>query len=726
MRGSHSYTSTKTNIIMKRQIITAIGSLVCVSVFAQTDSIASEWDRQMNLNEVVVVGHRPVLKQEEGKLTYLVKNDPYSRGLDGVTLLDRIPRVSVNNGTVNVAGKGNVRYIIDGVLMELSNEAMAARLRNLRAESIEKIELLTTPPARYPVEANAVYISIITRNETLGTRGNMYGSLTQGNDLREYISGSINHTTRKVEMSFDANVSDYNGTNDNDMSYKFPDYTRRSSTHNRVTTLDAGFNAIFRYKFSPDMSIGLITNYNYGNSKVEGTNKTDYDGYGSSSLISTKSRPNNALTVTGFYDWTFGTKGETAELTYNHFNRHSPTLSEINTTYDSDRGDYVIDEHGTTDYRFNSGKADIKLPLPWAKLETGVAYTDILNSSLLSTSYGNRAPDNKIAENNDFDYRERIAAAYISASRGLGKGFWGKMGLRYEYTWTKGELLHTSEISRNNYGRLFPSINLSWNKAGIGTFNLSYSMGMGRPNLWEINPFRFYSTTDEYAAGNPELKPTIYNNAEINYYGLGGLYAVLYTSFASDAIGYLRRLDTASGTISTQPYNCMTTNKTGLYASYRRNLYDWWEMSLGGEAFHTYSHGKLDDFKTPTAKDWSGKIEIRGNWMLNRQKTLTFNASFTHFFPWMQNMVEYKSLQLINFTLRYALLNNRLNLRLTANDIFGWNKTRSTERYSSYTLNHTYDPHNGYVLLGIGYTFGRDKVNRVWRSSKEDQSSRTK
>ena len=140
---------------------------------------------------MVVVARRPVVKQEDGKLVYLVKNDPYAKGLDGISLLDRIPRVSVNDGSVSVAGKGTVRYIIDGILMELDASAMSMRLRDLQANNIEKVEVLTTPPSRYTVEPNAVYISITTRNETLGTRGSLYGSLNQGNKLREYFSGSI-------------------------------------------------------------------------------------------------------------------------------------------------------------------------------------------------------------------------------------------------------------------------------------------------------------------------------------------------------------------------------------------------------------------------------------------------------------------------------------------------------------------------------------------------------
>lgn len=96
-------------------------AMLPASLYGQspTDSIADSWDRQLELNEVVVVANRPVVKQQEGKLIYLVKNDPYAKGLDGTALLGRIPRVSVNNGTVSVAGKGNVRYIIDGILMEL-------------------------------------------------------------------------------------------------------------------------------------------------------------------------------------------------------------------------------------------------------------------------------------------------------------------------------------------------------------------------------------------------------------------------------------------------------------------------------------------------------------------------------------------------------------------------------------------------------------------------------
>lgn len=696
---------------------------MCLFAQENNDSIATSWEKELELNEVVVVATRPVIKQQEGKLVYLVKNDPYAKGLDGITILDRIPRVSVNNGTVSVAGKGNVRYIIDNILMELDASAMAMRLQNLRAEDIEKIELLTSPPSRYAAEPNAVYLSITTRNETLGTKGNLYSSLNQGNKLREYFSGSISHTARKWDFSLDASVSNYYANNDNDMEYSFSDgsQSRISSTKTTSHLFESGVNALFRYKFKTDMNIGVIANFNYESISSHGSNLTQYGGYSSASQSRTKSRPNNALTLTGFYDWTFGTHGEAMQLTYNFFNRHSPTLSDITTKYSNNQDNYGVSEDGKTNYLFHSGKADFKLPYSWAQLEAGIAYTDILNSS---DNFLTRTPGTS-SEANAFDYKERIAAAYLTASRNLGSGFWGKLGLRYEYTFTEGIQGSLGKVDRAKYGHLFPTINFSWNKNRIGSINISYSMGMGRPNLWELNPFKYYSTTDEYAAGNQALKPTVYNNAEINYFGLGGLYAVLYTSFASDAIGYIRRFD-ENGIISTMPYNCLSTNKTGLYANYKRTFFDRWEMRIGGEVFRTSSRSDVSDFKINRMEDWSGKLEVSTNIMLNRPKTLIFTAQFTHFFPWQQNLIKYESFQLLNLSLRYSLLNNRLNLQLKANDIFGWNKTRSKEQYGNYTIRQTFNAHTAYVLFGISYRFGRDKVNSVWRASKEDQAGRTK
>ena len=193
---------------------------------ASIDSIADYWDKVLELNEVVVIGHRTVLKQEPDRIVYLTKNDVFTKGLNGIEVLDRIPRVSVEGDAVTVAGKSSVRYIVDGRLLEMSDDAIAMQLKNLQASGIEKIEVLTTPPAKYAAGANVAFISITTRNESLGTRGNVWGRGVAREDFSYMLGGNISHTTRKVELSLDANWGDNRGINDLDRTYTFDEYEK--------------------------------------------------------------------------------------------------------------------------------------------------------------------------------------------------------------------------------------------------------------------------------------------------------------------------------------------------------------------------------------------------------------------------------------------------------------------------------------------------------------------
>lgn len=115
-------------------MLTVVSMLTPAAVNAQeiNDSILAHWERQLELNEVVVVASRPVLKQQPDRIVYLTKNDPYALGLNGIQLLDRIPRIAVVNDLVSVAGKSSVRYIVDGHLLEMPDEAIALRLKNLQ------------------------------------------------------------------------------------------------------------------------------------------------------------------------------------------------------------------------------------------------------------------------------------------------------------------------------------------------------------------------------------------------------------------------------------------------------------------------------------------------------------------------------------------------------------------------------------------------------------------
>ena len=708
---------------LHRLLLLSVAALpTCLFAQEAVDSIPAVWERELELNEVVVVASRPVLKQSPDRIVYLTKNDPYALGLNGVQVLDRIPRVSVTNDLVSVAGKSSVKYIIDGHLLEMPDEAIALRLKNLQSDGIEKIELLTTPPAKYAAGTNVAYISITTRNEALGTRGNLWGNGTAREDFSYLLGGNISHSTRKVELSADVSWQDMKGINDLDRTYTFSDYIRSSNRSNHFTNRSLGANGLFKYKFSTNFSAGAIVNFSTMRLKSNLLDETTDNGVTSYSHNVSPAKPNNATTITAFGDWMLDSKGKMLSLTYNFFNRHTRSYSDVTTWLEESDKTRLADD-GTNKYRIHSAKLDATLPFSSFRMDAGAAYTGVNNNTDLQVSdfiAGNWV--NNSLQSNTFNYDEKTGAVYVSAEKSFSNSLFGKLGLRYEHTDVKGHQLIDNLRHDKSYGYLFPSLNLSWNSPKAGRFSLSYSMGITRPNFGDLNPFRYYTTVSDYFSGNPDLDPSISHNAEINY-SFKGIYAVLYNSYNHNAIGNITRFN-PDGSQYTLPENCLNTNKTGLYASYNRSLFSWWNLKLGGEVFYSSSKSKITDFKEADDHGWSGKLELNTSWMLNRQKTLILNFRFSHYFPWHDRMIHYSSLSLIGCDIRYSLLNNRLNLSLAVNDPFGWSITKSKAYYRDYVVNTRNDIHSHAVTFRVSWSFGRNKVSNVYRDTKERESNR--
>ncbi len=704
-------------------------ALLPVSLLAQEnndstaiDSIANYWDKVLELNEVVVVGHRTVLKQEPDRIVYLTKNDAFVKGLNGIEVLDRIPRVTVEGDAVTVAGKSSVRYIVDGRLLETPGDAVAMQLKNLQATGIEKIEVLTTPPAKYAAETNVAFISITTRNESLGTRGNVWGRGIAREDFSYMLGGNLSHTTRKVELSIDANWNATRGINDLDRTFTFSDHVKTSNRSTHFTNRAIGLNGLFKYRFTGRFATGAIANFSTTRMTSKLSDVTNDKGNIFSSYNYSPSRPNNALTLTAFADWQLDDKGKMLSLTYNWFNKSTKSFSDVTTKWNG--GSSRLTNHGHNKYHIHSVKFDATLPFSSFKMETGMAYTTIGNNTTLTAgTYDGSQWVYDPSQSNGFDYNESTVAAYASFEKSFSNSFFGKLGLRYERTDVKGHQSTGDEKHNNNYGYLFPSLNFSWNNQSIGRFSLSYSMGITRPNFSDLNPFRYHTTTSDYVSGNPNLRPSIAHNTELSY-SFKGIYAVLYDSYNRNAIAYVTRFN-ADGSQFSVPENCIDNSKVGLYASYYRSIFDWWNMNIGGEVFNTQAKSKIADFSEHDDSSWSGKLELSSSWMLNRSQTLIFNIRFSHYFPYHERMVRYESMSLIGFELRYTLLDNRLTLTAAVNDPFGWNITKSTALYNDYSVYTRNNIHSHAVSLRVSYSFGGNKVNNVYRDSKERESSRS-
>ncbi|MDE5806809.1 MAG: outer membrane beta-barrel family protein, partial [Muribaculaceae bacterium] len=616
-----------------------------------------------------------------------------------------------------------VRYIVDGHLLEMTDDAIAMKLKNLQSDGIEKIELLTTPPAKYAAGNNVAFISITTKNESLGTRGNVWGNGRQSDYFNYSLGGNVSHTTRKVELSGDVSWNDSKGKNDNYKEYAFADHTQVSDRRNRFTWLTLGANGLFKYKFDSRLSAGAIVNYSRNMMKTDLTDKTSV---GSSYMLSntfTPIYPENALTLTGFADWRIDSTGKLLSLTYNLFDKRSKSNSDVTTLWDA--GDKSrLTKDADNRYDIHSVKLDASLPFSGFKMEAGAAYTSIGNKTNLDiANERDGAMVDDPTQSNSFIYDEKTAALYVSAERNLTSSIFGKIGLRYEHTDLTGVQKADNSRHDNSYDYLFPSAILSWNIQGGGRLSADYSMGITRPSFGDLNPFRYYNTVKDYFTGNPDLESVIGHNVGINY-SFKGLYAVLYGNWNRNAIGYITRFD-PDGTQWTIPENCMNTMKAGLYASYNRSLFNWWNINVGGEVFFSQSKSRSPYFREAGDKSWSGKLELNTSWMLNRKKSLIFNLRCSHYFPYQEKMVRYENRTMLNCELRYMLLDNRLTLSASVSDPFGWSVTKSNAYFKDYALYSKTNIHQHAVALRIAYSFGGRKVNNVYRDTKERESQRS-
>ena len=682
-----------------------------------------EYYKMWNLQDVVVVGSKVVITHKPGSITYIIKNDPYAKGLNGLEAIQRVPRVSQIGDAINVAGKNSVRYIIDGKLLEASDAESLVNLKNLRAEDIDRIELLTVPPSKYPADANVAYISIKMKNDkTLGIGGNLDANLILKEHVNSSLGVGLRQAAKKVDYSVNLNYYSTKGINDLYREYTFSDHTKSSKRHNTFNNDVYNVNTLLKYRPLSTVELGTIVNYYSEHLRSYITDETIDRNTKYQSFSTSPSKPNHATSATAFCDWILAPNGKMLSLTYNYFNKHTVTSSLISTI--TNVSDDNLKSDGNNDYKIHSLKLDATLPFSWMDIEAGAAYTSIRNTTAMDIF--NQTNDDWLVDDrlsNHFNYSEKTSALYISLSRYLLPQLFAKVGVRYEHTTIKGLQINTDERMRQSYGKLFPTFNLDYNNNnGLG-ISASYSIGIDRPRFLDLNPFRYYTTTTDYNSGNAYLSASTTHNAELNV-SYKGLYAVLYDNQIRNGIGYVTFFNDDNSQYSI-PQNHIEYSKYGLYVSYQKNLTSWLNIKAGSELFYARSKSNLEGVPLPSVEGWSGKLEGSADIAFNKPRTILFNMSYTHMFPYNEELAKYKSIILLNANIRYVPANGKFQLMLSVNDPFMQNITTMTKVYSTYSEYSRNNVHARNVSLKFSYRFGGNKLKDVYRDNKESESNRS-
>lgn len=496
--------------------------------------------------EVEVKADRPLIQRQMDKLVMNVSNTPFAVGFSGEEILKKAPGVVIDkDGNVTVNGK-SVSVYIDGRPSYLSGESLKSLLEGTDAATIDKIEIITHPSAKYDAagEGGAIINIKLKKNKTKGTNGTL--SATYGGmyfkEINKYFnlerfSFSLNHRSEHTYTSLSLNQS-FNQFESTSMSFIRQPY--------------AG-DTLFTYRSARNVNIGqsydakLSTDW-----YIDEANTLGFIFRAPSMWIGNGSFPEASnRTVLIYRDDTVqyvGSEGKyrnipatyNANVNYTHvFNDSLSRELTIEATYVhsdnrySDGSDYTIYSsidsivspvpnrlEGTTRQKTNRYivKADFQTAF-WktGMIECGAKWQ--LNAPSSSMTLDSVMPAYSSSTYTAYDYAEHVAALYITVAKQFGEHWNAKLGLRGELTATRSTYRRQEEqrdVTRKPYANLFPSVYVGYNPTDKWSLSLDYSRNIWRPGVWYLNPFIEYVGAHEYNVGNPDLKPEFSNSVDFN------------------------------------------------------------------------------------------------------------------------------------------------------------------------------------------------------------------
>lgn len=686
---------------------------------------------ELKIPEVEILGKRKLFTLKSDRIVYRVDKDPFSKNMGMFDVFKRIPRIRVKEGNqVEMVGKNKIRYLINGKIQELSDEAMKRRLESMKSEDIQKIEAISIPPSKFNAEDNVGYINIITKqDETLGFKGDIYSSLNRNEYTSNSIGTNIYYSSSKFEFSLGGSFDNLNTINDLNRLYDFNSNKQVSDKNTRLKGLVYNINSILKYKYSNNIEVGITLNYLKNKFSYNSSDNSIYtnkilnirDSIVTSD-ISSPVKPDNASLLAAYIEYKIDTLGKILNVTYNNYNKNIVSESNVNSSvyYNSSKSNIVYNLFNSNNniYTINSLRIDLTLPFNKISNEVGVAASQINNNSIsqVTATYLN----NK--QNEDYDYIEKKVACYGSTNLSLGKYVDMKFGLMYEYTITKGYSTLSGNNYKNSYGYFSPTAFLGIKINSNQTISLSYGKGIKRPDFVDLNPFRFYTSVYNYYAGNSSLQPSVTHNFEINYSNSGSVYVSGYYYRLINGIDFVTTFD--NNIQFTFPVNNFNFNKYGAYISYSMSPFKFWSLMLSGDLYYTESKPTSMKYKTSEINGWGATAGLQSDWILNKRKNLLMHIGYTYFFPRIDDMTYYSSLTILDLNLRYSMLKDRLKITLRLVDPFDQNKTRSRRSYSDFVYNSLLNTHARAVGFTLAYSFGRNKVRAVNVINKDDEYQR--
>ena len=654
-----------------------------------------------DLEEVLVQGEKTLMELSLDKRIFNVGKDLANAGGTASDILMNLPSVAVDpEGNVRLRGSANVRILIDGKPSGLVSFKGAAGLRQLQANMVERVEVITNPSARYEAEGMAGVINIILKKDNQqGINGSF--EVIGGTPLNLGFSANLNYRKKRINWfinySFARRHQPY-------VSELYQEVYENGQTQILIQNNSGkvkGFNNSIRggldYFFN-EKSI-LTLSYLWRRSDARRITDIRYEdylnslnnflGYSLRRQDETEQEPNSEISLN--YKRTFEKKGHelSASFTYLNYWENSDQLFTENRFNSNNQPLNSLVQTSLNDEYENQYLLQLDYVKPISaegKFETGfrTSFREMKNDFVVSEENESGQLNPIPGLDNIFIYNENILAAYTIL--GNKSGDWSyQAGIRAEYTDVETILSETNERNPRNYANLFPSAHLTYNISKENAIQMSYSRRVRRPVYNDLSPYVTFSDQRNFFSGNPDLDPEFTDALElghIKYFEKGTLFTTAYFRDTKDKIERIRTVD-EQGFSVTLPFNLTGEQAFGLELSADYKIKSWWKLDLNLNFFHASIDGSniQTEFQAKTSSflaRQTSRFTLKNGWDLQvrsnydaRQKTAQGVR---------------KGIFFMDFSASKQILADRGRLIFTANDIFNSRRNRYiTEGFNFYT-----------------------------------------
>ena len=649
------------------------------------------------LDEIVIVAEKTTVDIRLDKKIFNIGKDLSIRGGNASDVLGNVPSVQVSvEGTVSLRGNENVTILIDGRPSALVGMNGAEALRQIPAEAIEKVEVITSPSARYDAEGTAGILNIILRkNKLIGFNGSL--QLDLGFPARAGTAFNANWRTEKWNLFTNTGFR-YNETPGN--AFSDSDFLSNTAQNAKVIenrnfgrlgrSIFTSFGAEY-YLTENSSIIGNIV-FNGGNDDDVNTNKIDrFNVLGdlNEATFRTESESESEQRVQYTLDYV------------NNFDNSGKKLS-INGQYSSEIEDVLNDiteidtqvnllndlEQVLENQNENRGLLQIDYVNSVGEniqYEAGYRgnYRDIFNSFYLAErkdfeNNGPLIPDTGL--NNSFNYEELINAAYVQYGQKFNR-ISLLIGLRYEHT--SLEIVQEIATAKNerNYGKLFPTMNLGFEFKEGENITLGYNRRIRRPRGRSLNPFPSRSSESNVYSGNIDLNPVITDAIDLGYLKRWDKFTLSTSLYYNISNDNWERIQEDTGMLTDNgdpitkrfPINLSTQERKGLELTLNYRPFKIWNINSDFNVYNVTSKGNYTNTSTDITQNFDFKNTsyfIRLNQKITLPSAVDLQINTNYRGPSENAQTKSKGVFSLNIAASKDLFNERASLSLNFSDVF--------------------------------------------------------